>query len=62
MLLRRLAVSLFLLGALGAAFAQDLPERPIRFLVGFVPGGAVGEALEELNRRSRQDKQEWNRR
>ena len=41
MLLRRLAVSLFLLGASGAASAQDYPDRPIRFLVGFVAGGAV---------------------
>jgi tripartite-type tricarboxylate transporter receptor subunit TctC len=36
-----LAVSLFLLGAPGAASAQNYPERPIRFLVGFVAGGAV---------------------
>jgi len=41
MLLRRLAVLLFLLGAPGAASAQNYPDRPIRFLVGFVAGGAV---------------------
>ena len=41
MLLRRLAVLLFLLGAPGAASAQNYPGRPIRFLVGFVAGGAV---------------------
>jgi tripartite-type tricarboxylate transporter receptor subunit TctC len=41
MLSRRLAISLFLLGVPSAAFAQNYPDRPIRFLVGFVPGGAV---------------------
>ena len=41
MLLRRLAVLVLLLGAPGAASAQNYPGRPIRFLVGFVAGGAV---------------------
>jgi len=41
MLLPRLAVWLFLLGALGSASAQNYADRPIRFLVGFVAGGAV---------------------
>lgn len=39
--MKRVVTSVLLLGACTAAFAQDWPNRPIRVLVGFAPGGTA---------------------
>src|SRR5258708_17853899 len=54
--MRRIAAALFIAVAfLGGAIAQGWPEKPVRFVVGFTPGGpsdilarALGQKLAEL--------------
>src|SRR5437762_12644030 len=46
--LRRCLVACALLGALGATFAQTYPDRPIRLVVAFVPGGATDTMARQI--------------
>ncbi|HTF15888.1 MAG TPA: tripartite tricarboxylate transporter substrate binding protein, partial [Burkholderiales bacterium] len=54
--MRRIAAALFIAVAFsGGAAAQAWPEKPVRFIVGFTPGGpsdilarALGQKLAEL--------------
>src|SRR5216117_4281606 len=46
--LRRCLVACALLGALGSTFAQTYPDRPIRLVVAFVPGGATDTMARQI--------------
>src|SRR2546425_4266990 len=44
----RCLVACALLGALGSTFAQTYPDRPIRLVVAFVPGGATDTMARQI--------------
>src|SRR6195256_781609 len=46
--LRKFVFGIALLGALGSAFAQ-YPDRPVRLVVAFVPGGATDTMARQIN-------------
>jgi tripartite-type tricarboxylate transporter receptor subunit TctC len=46
--LRRGLIAGVLLGALGSAIAQSYPDRPIRLVVAFVPGGATDTMARQI--------------
>ncbi len=45
---RNIAVLALLLSASGLAAAQEFPQRPVRFIVGFAPGGGADAAARAL--------------
>jgi len=46
--IRRCFIAVALLGALGSALAQGFPDRPIRLVVAFVPGGATDTVARQI--------------
>ena len=47
-MIRRCFIAVALLGALGSALAQGFPDRPIRLVVAFVPGGATDTMARQI--------------